>query len=107
GENHTITYDAENNKVLYRYDQDKRITHVERYKDNALYSIEKRTWEALTGNLLKKHIEDAAGHILYSAEYAYDTNHNIIEEHILGSSPVYRTYSADGFNLKLTESDRP
>lgn len=107
GDNYTIVYDAEDNKTLYRFDQDKRITDVERYKDNTLYSAEKSRWDPSTGNLLNRCVEDAAGKVFYSVEYAYDNNHNVIEERVLGSSPIYRTYSTDGLNLKLTESDRP
>lgn len=107
GGNYTIVYDAEDNKTLYRFDQDKRIIAVERYKANTLYSVERSRWEPSTGNLLKKWVEDAAGNLFYSAEYKYDANHNAIEERVLGASPIYRKFSADGLNLKLTESDRP
>lgn len=107
GNDFTIVYDAENNKTLYRFDKDKRIIAEEKYLQGALYSIEKNTWNPSTGNLLKKSLEDAAGKVYQSTDYVYDANHNVIEEKILGSTPVYRTYSADGWNLKLMESDRP
>ncbi len=37
----------------------------------------------------------------------YDSNHNVIEERIDELAPIYRSYSSDGLNNKLTESDRP
>lgn len=107
GDNYTVVYDGEDNKTLYRFDQDKRIIATERYIGNTLYSVEKSKWEPSTGNLQKRCVEDGAGKVFYSAEYTYDANHNVIEERVLGSSPVYRTYSTDGLNLKLMESDRP
>ncbi|MCH9625149.1 MAG: hypothetical protein S4CHLAM123_03180 [Chlamydiales bacterium] len=103
----TLVYDGENNTTRYRFDSDKRIVAVEKYKGEALYSAEKNEWDPLTGNLLKKSIEDAAGALFYSVEYIYDKNHNAIEERVEGAAPILRTYSDDGFNLKLTESDRP
>lgn len=104
---HTIVYDGEDNMTLYRFDVDKRIIGVEKYQDGALYSVERSRWDAKTGNLLTKSIEDAAGVVFSRFEYLYDKNHNVIEERIDGASPLFRTYSDDGFNLKLTESDRP
>ncbi len=105
-EDHTIVYDALSNKTLYRFNPHKRITSIERYQGEQLYSIEKITWEDATGNLLSKQLEDAQGKIFYLATYRYDKNHNVIEERV-GDEGITRTYSQDGFNLLLTESDRP
>ncbi len=107
GEDFTIVYDAESNKTLYRFNEDKQIIAIERYLGEVLYSVEKSTWEPTTGNLLKTSLEDAMGKVFQSGEYVYDANHNVIEERVLGCAPVYRTYTADGWNLILTESDRP
>lgn len=104
---HTIVYDGENNKTLYRYNPDKRIISIEKYDGETLYSVERNIWDPKTGNLLKKSIEDNLGASFYCAAYIYDKNHNVIEERVEGVTPIYRTYSDDGFNLKLTESDRP
>ena len=60
--------------------------------------------------LTKKTIEDAIGYVLHTTEYKYDKNHNPIEEKTGDGTEwhtIYRTFSVDGFNLKLTESDRP
>ncbi len=104
---HTRIYDGENNHTIYRFDADQRVIGIEKYQDEAFYSIERNEWDSKTGNLLKKTLQNSIGTVLYSVEYTYDKNHNVIEERVEGASPIFRTYSDDGFNLKLTESDRP
>lgn len=105
---HTVVYDGENNKTIYRFNGDRRITAVEKYQGSQLYNVEKSEWDPSTGNLLKKTIEDGLGNPFYLAEYTYDKNQNVIEERIGGGHDVTtRIFSKDGFNLKLSESDRP
>ncbi|NGX55334.1 MAG: tRNA nuclease WapA [Chlamydiae bacterium] len=109
-DDHTDVYDADNNRTIFRFDPGKRITAVEKYQDETLYKVDRFTWQADTGNLLSKRIEDSAGELYHLAEYVYDNNHNAIEECIgVGKEKhtIYRTFSDDGFNLLLTESDRP
>lgn len=99
----TALYDAENNKTLFHYDENKRITTIEKYRGDTLFSSENYCWDVPTGNLLTHKLGD-----LKTVEYRYDKNHNVIEERISGeggSAALYRTYSDDGFNLKLSESD--
>jgi RHS repeat-associated protein len=102
----TIVCDGENNKTIYRFNSDKRIIAVEKYQDRQLYSTERNEWDPQTGNLLKKDLEDAKGYPMIVTTYRYDPRHNIIEERT-GDDLILRTFSEDGFNLKLTESDRP
>ncbi len=104
---HTIVYDAEDNKTVYRFNSDKRIIAIEKFQGEILYSVERQEWDSNSGNLLKKKVEDASGKIFYDVTYVYDKNHNVIEERVEGAHPIFRTYSDDGFNLKLSESDRP
>lgn len=108
---HTIVYDGENNKVIHRYNEDNRITAVETYQDEQLYKVEKNEWEKETGNLISKRLENGEGSLFHLAEYAYDKNHNAIQEKVSGGDgkgdTVFCTFSDDGFNLKLTESDLP
>lgn len=109
-EDHTIVYDGENNKTIYRINCDKRINGIEKYQGNTLYSIEIQSWDPLTGNLTKKTLKDASGKIVKRMEYGYDKNQNLTRESIgdgREKDTIYRTYSTDGFNLKLSESDRP
>ena len=107
---HTVVYDGENQKTIYRFNDDKRITVVEKYDADQLAQVERNEWNSLNGNLIRKQIEDGTGHILQIREYEYDKNHNVIEESIgdgKSGDTIRRTFSDDGFNLKLTESDRP
>lgn len=106
----TIVYDAENNKTLYHYDENKKLTSMELYQGETLYRIDRFDWDPSTGNLKRKTIKDNAGNIVRIAEYEYDKNQNPFVERLGDGNEwrtIKRTYSDDGFNLKLTESDRP
>jgi YD repeat-containing protein len=108
--NATEVYDAENNKTIYHYDENKKITTLETFQGNTPYRTDRFTWDPPTGNLLKKTIEDHTGHIYQITEYKYDKNQNPILEKVGDGKEWHitkRTYSDDGFNLKLTESDCP
>ena len=112
-DDHTVVFDGENNKTIYRYNTDKRITAIEKYQGNQLYSIERNEWNPQNGNLMRKKLEDASGKLYNLQEYDYDKNHNPLIQrmgHILyqiEGDLIYRSFSDDGFNLKLTESARP
>ncbi|MCC5832258.1 MAG: RHS repeat protein [Chlamydiales bacterium] len=104
----TVVFDAENNQTIYRYDTDKTLTSIERYQGKSLYRIDRFTWDPSTGNLTRKTIEGKNGIPLQIIEYKYDKNHNPILERVGDGKEwrtIERTYSDDGFNLKLTESD--
>jgi YD repeat-containing protein len=102
----TVAYDGENNKTIYRFNGDKRITAIEKYQDNKLYSVEKSEYDPHTGNILKKTVENGSGQIFSLVEYVYDKNQNVTEERN-AQDVITRTFTTDGFNLKETESDRP
>jgi len=105
----TEVYDAEGNKIIYRFNDKKQILSLETYQNNILYRVDCFNWDS-NGNLVKKTIENGAGNILQITEYKYDKNHNPIEEKTGDGAEwhtIFRTFSDDGFNLKLTESDKP
>ncbi|MBI3900653.1 MAG: RHS repeat protein, partial [Chlamydiia bacterium] len=105
---HTIVYDAEGNKTIIRFDANKRPLCTETYQGEALYKVERPTWNR-EGDLLRTTIEDASGHLVQIKEYEYDSRHNPITESVGEGNiwqRIHRTYSEDGFNLKLSESDR-
>ncbi len=104
----TICYDAENHKTHYRYDDDKRLTSIETFQGYNLYRIDRFNWDS-SGNLSRKTVEDSSGTPVQITEYQYDKNQNPILERIGDGNEwrtIERTYSDDGFNLKLSESDR-
>ncbi|MBS0623525.1 MAG: RHS repeat protein [Verrucomicrobia bacterium] len=108
-DNLTVFYDAENNKIHYRYDENKRLTSIETFLGNVLYRIDRFAWDFATGNLLKKTVEDDIGSAIHITEYQYDKNQNPVLEKIGDGKEwriIKRTYSDDGRNLKLTETDR-
>ena len=109
-DNLTIFYDAENNKTHYRYDADKKLTAIESFQGNALYRIDRFTWDRSTGNLIRKTVENQRGVPIQITEFQYDKNQNPIMERVGDGKEwrtITRTYSNDGFNLKLTATDRP
>ena len=105
----TEVYDAEGHKTIYRFNEHKQILSIETYKDGNIYRIDRLSWDTASGNLLKKTIEDSSGKPFQITEYRYDSNQNPIEEKIGDGNhwhTIQRTFSKDGFNLKLSESDR-
>lgn len=103
----TDSWDAENNKTSFFFDEQFRIRAIHFYNKEALYRKECFTWDS-EGHLLTKTVVDEKGTLFYLEKYLYDKNHNVIEETIGDGKEhytVYRTYSEDGFNLKLSERD--
>ena len=111
-DDHTVVYDGENNKTLHYFNSDKRLTKLEHYQGNQLYSVERSEWDYATGNLRSKRLEDAFGNLFRLTEYTYDINHNVILQRVSGGNSLLlddsleRTFSKNGLNLKISESDR-
>ena len=107
---HSTTFlDAEENQTIYHFDDHKRFTKIETYQDEALYRIDRLEWDPKTGNLTQKTVEDPLGNTVLITQFEYDANQNpILEKKGDGTTwrTIHRTYSDDGFNLKLSESDR-
>jgi len=104
---HTVIYDAEGHKKIMRFDNEKRPLCTEFYQGEQLYRIERTQWDD-HGHMTRKSIEDADGHRVQITEHLYDENHNpILEKTGDGTSwyTIERSYSKDGFNLKLWERD--
>lgn len=101
-ENYTQLLDGESQKTLFYFNEKNRITRIEKYEGKTLFYKETSTWDSSTGNLLKKGVGNL------TLTYLYDAKHNPIEESVTDGSEsytLYRTYSDDGFNLKLSETD--
>ncbi|MCC5832528.1 MAG: hypothetical protein JJU12_05750 [Chlamydiales bacterium] len=91
---HTIVYDGENRKTIFRFNKEKRITAVEKYEGDRLSCVQKSKWDPESGNLVKTLIEDGKGEILQIAEFEYDTRQNAIIERTgdaNGSDMVFRS----------------
>lgn len=105
---YTEIYDGENNKKIYRYDENKRVIAEEIYDNNQLYQVNRSHWDPRNGTLLSKTIEDGAGKVITKNTYHYDRNLNLVQENY-GDDRItytlYRKYSGDGLNLKLSEWD--
>jgi RHS repeat-associated protein len=135
-EGHTKVYDALNHQSIYYYNNNHRLTHVEKFKGHSnytLYSRERLVWGAnLSENftrLICRSLEDRVGHIYFNRYFQYDDQGNILKDvlsgNITGNHPqsvvLHKdgtpsktqnerfkksyTYSADGLNLMLTETD--
>lgn len=135
GLNHTKVYDAQDHQTIYHYNRHHRLTKVEKFKgtkDYKLYSAEKLYWGANDSQdktrLISRSLEDATGHTLFNRYFVYDRQGNVLKDILSGnisgnhpqsvvvddtgvpSSNNYQfkktyTYSDDGMNLMLTESD--
>jgi RHS repeat-associated protein len=121
-------YDALNQRTRYRWNEDKRLTHIERYTNsNSLVMAEEFVWgkEKLEGHLTVSIIYDEEYKPKLAHTFSYDTHGNILEETRYGrftknsgtinvknlsESTCDRcttryTYSKDRFNLKTSECD--
>ena len=121
--NHTNTYNASSHQTVYRYNDEMRLTDIERYTGiestgYSLHSREKFDWSnegVDKTNLLSHYIEDAVGKVHCRRTYSYDRKGNAVEECVSGlltgrespyESEVYRVqrrYSPDDFNLLTFE----
>ena len=117
----TTAYDALMNKTVYHHSKRHRLTQIEKFDKDELYSVEKVEWgdqntrEAV--NLMSRTYEDANGNIQFSRNYTYDDYGNVIEDRLSGiltgreQNPMDEclvktfVYSDDGKNHLLEEND--
>ena len=105
--NSTEVIDGEGGKTLYHFDDKQRITATEKFLDGELYYKQVSAWDQ-RGWLQSQSILDSEGKLFRQTTYTYDDRGNVVEEKMGNeqeSYTLYRTFSDDGFNLKLSESD--
>lgn len=88
----TDVRDAYNQRTIYRFNDQERITSLERYTGSdqyALYSSDRFYWGDPNTHhacdLCCKALLDARGNILSCRAYEYDTQHNAVAEHLAGN----------------------
>ncbi len=80
-EGETIAFDGNQQKTIYRYDNQKRLSDIEQYDAwQGLYRSEKLIWEKETSRLRFRALMDSQGMALAVKGYLYDELGNIIEE---------------------------
>lgn len=131
GSGHTDIYDAQNHKTRYCYDKEHRLTSIIRYLGTSSYqpyAKECLFWDS-EGSLISKVLKDGQDHIQQARTFTYDSYGNVTKSTLCGtltgksSSPLLiqsngtlvengyeresreYTYSNDGLNLLLTETD--
>jgi len=93
GAGYTEVYDVLGNKLVYRYNQQKLLTDIEKYTKQGhapgepllyleafeyeRYAVEKRFWDD-AGNLMTSALLDAAGVVLTCQQMAYDAAGNML-----------------------------
>jgi RHS repeat-associated protein len=114
---HTNVYDALNQRTRYCWNEQKRLTKIERYNQhNKLQMVEKFTWgkgkEA--GFLLSTTLLDEDRKPKCTKAFTYDSRGNVLTETVTGaftqnhttnSLTTTYTYSKDRFNLKTSQVD--
>lgn len=99
--NYTEVWDANNNKVIYNFDDKKRLLSVA--KHGHPYSVENYIWNK-ENRLEAKTIQNSQ-EIVHRKSFVYDKFGNLLEETLHdkgGNYTITRTYDR---NLKITESD--
>lgn len=116
----TEVYDAENHLKTYHYNGDERLTKIETFMGNSpfhKYCEEHFEWGPPgtpdCANLKSKLFVSAYGSIIFSQNYEYDSQGNLLTEVLQGnltgkeewdSHYTGRCYSNDGLNLLIYEN---
>lgn len=106
----TAVYDGENNPTVYHFDDYKRITSIEKYLNNALYSVLRNIWDE-KGHLEAITIADANFQVFKQTAFKYDSRGNVLEAAKSGlggeNESISYTYSKEEepLNLKTSEKD--
>ncbi len=130
---HTDVFDAHNHKTRYTYDDQHRLTHIMRYSGSdpssyVPYTEESFLWDA-EGSLLAKIFKDGNGNVHHARVFTYDAYGNVATNTLCGKLTGQKTppllvdargrliengyeretksytYSQDGLNLLLLETD--
>ncbi len=112
---YTEVFNALNNKTVYRYGTNQKITAIQNYMGRNFYRVERFEWDN-KDFLKKKTIEDGAGHIHRIEEFAYDLWGNVVKHTIIGNitgterndekyTTVFRYSADDMHNLVYHKSD--
>lgn len=130
----TTVVDALGNKSRYFYDQEKRLTRIEREEKDVIVMAENFIFagknEEDEGNLLSRILFDEKNRPVFARSYKYDSSGNVVKETVFGNfsgnsdgeikldkngfplesstceQKITRcSYSDDGFNLKLSVQD--
>lgn len=97
----TTVYDVEDQKTEYMWDDNFRLTKIERFDRNGgLQNGERFAWDE-TGKLISKSVVDSNGNPLRVARYTYNSKGDILEERIYGN------LSARGPPLILNAENAP
>ncbi len=85
---YTEVFNAKDQKTVYRF-KDQRLTDMEKYLDNTLYSKERYFW-GKSGtqdfcNLVARCLEDGAGNVVQGKVFEYDFMGNVIRERNYGN----------------------
>lgn len=103
----TDVYDGVDNKTTYLFNEEQRIIAIQHFEGERLYSMERMEWDRASGNLLLRWIEDGSRIHHFAEEFSYDVNQNVALHQVVLGDRIERTFSLDGFNLVVSQSDRP
>ena len=109
-EGSTTVFDAKNNKTVYHYSYEHRLTSIENFlEDGSLYRREDIEWGKKGTrdytNLKKRSISNSDSEV-FSREYVYDKKGNVIEEIVKGGTDCYsKKYSYNEYNQLVAEDD--
>lgn len=84
----TEVFDAYGRKTTYRFNDDLRLTHIEKYDENdALYSVERLIWGKGDDwtNLIGRTLSDGKGNVYFGRTFAYDKRGNVVEDTLFGN----------------------
>ncbi len=88
-EGYTKVYDALDHQTIYRYDENHRLSCIEKYlgsKEYRLYTKEKLTWGGcFDSHLCLRTFENKDGGILFARYFNYDSYGNILEDVLSGN----------------------
>lgn len=107
----TEVYDPYDNKTVYHFCDEQRLTDIESFnKDGSLYRSENIAWGAKDSFeytfLKKRKLSDARGVVLLAKEYQYDQRGNVTEEKTSGNLKGCGTYDTHTKYYSYNDADQ-
>lgn len=103
GEDFTEVFGPDNQKSIYRFDDNLQLTAIETYLYGSLYRTKKKNWgeRINAGNLMSISIEDGLENTYYFKSFLYDGKGNIIEDvefgNLTGGDPHPILFDEEGY----------
>lgn len=116
---YTDVRDAVGNLTRYHYSNEQRLTNIQNFFGDHLYTSQEFTWGTSgvdAGNLLSMFLKESNGKVVYGHEFQYDNSGNITvdtikgnltgQDHAIDSYAISYQYNAQNLLISATDDNR-